>query len=88
MERGGSGAIGPRTITDRLTCTHVRTPAAIISGAFSQSPPLRVNPSTTSSILFRVNRMEACRMRGRQQLCIGTDDSQPQGLEFQCQCQM
>jgi len=27
-------------------------------------------------------------MTGRQQLCVGTDDGQPQGLEFQCQSQM
>ena len=40
------------------------------------------------SILFRINGMKARRMTGRQQLCIGTDDSQPQGLEFQSQRQM
>jgi hypothetical protein len=40
------------------------------------------------SILFRINGMKARRMTGRQQLRIGTDDGQPQGLEFQSQCQM
>ena len=32
--------------------------------------------------------MKARRMTGRQQLCVGTDDGQPQGLEFQRQSQM
>src|SRR6185295_2525883 len=41
-----------------------------------------------TSILFRVNSMEARRMTGRQQLRIGTDDGQPQRLEFQRKCQM
>ena len=41
-----------------------------------------------SSILFRINDMEARRMTGRQQLRIGTDNGQPQGLEFQSQRQM
>jgi hypothetical protein len=41
-----------------------------------------------SSILFRINGMEASRMTGRQQLRIGTDYSQSQGLEFQSQRQM
>ena len=45
-------------------------------------------PPMISSILFRINGMEARRMTGRQQLRIGTDDSQPQGLEFQRQRQM
>ena len=41
-----------------------------------------------SSILFRINNMEARRMTGHQQLRIGTDNGQPQGLEFQSQRQM
>src|SRR5712691_1448138 len=45
-------------------------------------------PTMSSSILFRINGMEARRMAGRQQLCIGTDDGQPQRLEFQSQRQM
>ena len=40
------------------------------------------------SILFGVNSMEARRMTGREQLRIGTDDGQPQGLEFHRQRQM
>ena len=45
-------------------------------------------PLMISSILFRINGMEARRMTGRQQLHIGTDDGQPQGLEFHSQRQM
>src|SRR5688572_380483 len=37
---------------------------------------------------FRINDMEPCRMTGRQQLCVGTDDGQPQGLELQRQRQV
>ena len=45
-------------------------------------------PLMISSILFRINGMEARRMTGRQQLLVGTDDGQPQGLEFHRQRQM
>ena len=41
-----------------------------------------------SLILFRINDMEARRMTGRQQLRIGADNGQPQGLELQSQRQM
>jgi hypothetical protein len=41
-----------------------------------------------SLILFRINEMKARRMTGRQQLRIGTDNGQPQGLELQSQRQM
>ena len=33
-------------------------------------------------VVLRIDDMEARRMTGSQQLCIGTDDGQPQGLEF------
>ena len=39
-------------------------------------------------VIFRVNDMKACRPTGLQQWCIGTDDGQPQGLEFQRQRQV
>jgi hypothetical protein len=48
----------------------------------------QANTPMILSILFRINGMEARRMTGRQQLRIGADNGQPQGLEFQCQCQM
>ena len=41
-----------------------------------------------SSILFRIDDMESRRMTGREQLCIGTDDGQPQGLELQSERQL
>ena len=39
-------------------------------------------------VIFRVDDMKACRPTGLQQWCVGTDDGQPQGLEFQRQRQV
>lgn len=39
-------------------------------------------------ILLRIHGVEARRTTGRQQLCVGAHNGQPQGLEFQSQRQV
>ena len=77
---------------DALFATFHASTRTLLADFFSIQPGIADYqcryPLMISSILFRINGMEARRMTGRQQLRVGTDDGQPQGLEFHRQRQM
>lgn len=74
--------------------TATKLPKAATNRCRHRLDDRRLSVPTTSPtpihplILFRINDMEARRTTDRQQLYVGTDNGQTQGLQFQRQRQM